>query len=665
MFIQILLIISMVFFISGCDSGDKGKVTKSSKIPDRREFPVNSDINPCDNFYEYACSRVADGFRLRDDRSSHTFAFNDSHERLLDFKKKYFAKLASKNPESEMEEGLKKYYIGCMNKKGKAKEERELVKKTKEELKKIGTKEEFQDFIAKNILDSSKLSFITFNAGIPNLDRPRYNDIVFDVRLMSLPERGYYHDKDLTNDFKKMIKDFFVTIGEKDPHKKAKLIFDFEKGIADVYPLPEELRDRIALRTSIKREDLVDKYPNLKLNYFLSKIPRHVAVRDVIKAGSFKLINDKLKNYSLDELKTIYLYFYLSDLLDDGYPEYFRKKFEFNRKYLGGPNKRSERQERCTRAMMNSFEKEVDYLLLPKLFPDFPKEKFVSSIEKVRGALIKQLKGNDWLSDSAKKEAIRKIEQAKFSLVTPDKEEDWDFNPRASYFVDSPIENRFRLSQLLLNKSLNELHGPVNINRWQMGPLTVNAYYSPSYNQVVFPIGILQPPFYDKDAPEEVNLGAIGAVIGHELGHAIDNHGNNFDADGKLRSWMGKEDKRKFDDRVNPLISQFEKIGHNGRLTLGENIGDMVGLKTAYYSAFPEGENVDVDLKRRFFLQFARCWCTVEREGYTRMRLKLDPHSLNHARTNEQMKLQKGFAEAYGCKVGDPMVVSDKEIRVW
>ena len=642
------------------------KPAKSSKIPAKRKFPVNTKIRPCVNFYEYACSPVISNFKLREDRSHHTFSFSDARERLLDSKKKYFARLAKKKPESDMERETKDYYLSCMNKEARKKEELSFVRKTKERLSKIKAKEEFLEMLAKNITDASRLSFIGFHADEPNLDRPKYNDLFFTCNLKSLPEKSYYKDEKLTEDLKLLIADFFTTIDEKSPKKMAGWVFNFEKELAKIYPTPHEFRERIVSRTKISRKKLIKNYPYLRLQEFLSGIPERTVIRNVIGNDTMNFLNKKLKTASLEELKSVYLYFQLSYIMDEAYPEYFNKRFEFSKKYLGGPNKRSDLQERCSRRVMRAFEKEVDFILLPKLFPGFPKEKFIKSIEKIRMSLMMQLKKNDWLSKSAKREAILKIKTADLGLVTPDNEEEWYFNPRSNYVKDAYIANNHKLSQLLMSRDLQDLNGPVSTKRWFMGPLTVNAYCHQNYNQVVFPVGILQYPFYDPGEPEEINLAAIGAVIGHELGHLIDNHGNKFDAGGRLRSWISSRDKKAFDKRSQYLITQFDEIGHNGKFTLGENIGDLVGVTTAYNAAFPPGSNKSQDLKRRFFLQYARIWCGIEREGVTKMRLKTDPHSLGCARVNEQMKHQKGFKEAYNCKPSDPMVLPDDEIvKIW
>ncbi len=198
------------------------------------------------------------------------------------------------------------------------------------------------------------------------------------------------------------------------------------------------------------------------------------------------------------------------------------------------------------------------------------------------------------------------------------------------------------------------------------GPLTVNAGYSPSDNKFMMPIGILQYPFFDREGSLLENLGAVGVVIGHELGHGIDDQGSKYDENGELRDWMSSADLENLSSRGQKMIDQFDKIGHNGQNTLGENIADLVGITFAYRAAFPNPSLASTKDKQTFFISYARLWCNVTRPGAEEEKLKTDPHSLGWARINEQVKHQKGFAEAFSCKPGDPMTLPESErITIW
>lgn len=634
------------------------------EVPARREFPVNTAINPCDNFYEYACSKVNASFTLPDDRSKHTFSFSDPAERILEFKKKYFDQLAIVPAKGAREQQLKNYYLACMDEPSRAKEEVEFVKTMKEKLDKIKTREELASFFSAQIMEpeSGALVFETMN----NQDRPTWNDIAFDTNFLTLPEKSYYEKPEVTDGLFKIQTSFFKAVGFPDPEKTGKIANAFEKELAKTYPTRNDFRNLYTQRTDVTKEELIQKYPYLKLKAFLANIPEKTHIRQFIPA-TMQFLNDQIEKAPIEDLKAVYLFRTTAGFMDDAYPEFYKEFFQFRNKHLGGPVARPARKERCTKLVMNNFPKEIDSILWPRFFPNFPKQKIVSIAEKIRGSILSMLKANTWLSPDAKKEAIKKIKTARLQLVAPKNDEEWDFNPAEKYSPKTPIQNSRILDQALKKKDLAELSHEISKNRWSMGPMTINAYYNSSYNKFVLPVGILQYPFFDPKLPEEINLAAIGTVIGHELGHSIDDKGSKFNSDGMLKTWMTDADLAEFKHRGAIIIDQFKAIGHNGELTLGENIGDLVGLAASYRAAYElNSKNKNPASKKDFFLQFARVWCEVERPSYTELRLKTDPHSLGFARTNEQVKQNPAFEEAYGCKATDKMVLpNEKRAKIW
>ncbi|RZA22670.1 MAG: M13 family peptidase [Proteobacteria bacterium] len=640
----------------------------TSAIPDRREFPVNEAVNPCDNFYEYACSKVNASFKLRDDRSSHTFSFSDSHERLLEKKKTYLKEIAEKKSGkqslSPRSDSLATVYSACMNPDAHKTEELARVQGLKDELAAIKTNADFQKFLIRQN-EIGRPSFIGGDS-LVNLDNPEKLDFSIFANMTTLPERSYYLKKDVVKDYRSVLELFFATIGESKAvaKKNADVVIKHETAFAKIDPLPAEARELYTKRTSITKDKLLKTYPDLYLEPFLAKVPDDTLIRHMIPK-SYAFLDKQLKSAKLDELKAVYLFQALNNLMDDAYPDFYKASFEFEKKHLGGPDSRPSRDERCTMMVMGRYEKEIDAEVLPLVFPNFPEEKFVALAESVRKSIIDGVKTNDWLSDDGKKGAIEKIQKATLQLVKPKTEEDWYFNPEVQYAADKPIGNAEKLSAAIHARSFAELKEKRNRMRWYMGPLTINAYYSAEDNQFVMPVGILQYPFYDPNLSEITNLGAVGAVIGHELGHGIDDQGAQMDADGKLRQWMSDKDVKNFQTRGKKFISQFDKAGHNGKLTLGENIGDLTGVTFAYRAAFPEGKGT-VQQKKDFFTQYARVWCGVQRPKFTEQRLKTDPHSLGWARVNEQVKNQPAFAEAFSCKKGDKMVLDPKDIvKIW
>ncbi len=637
----------------------------SSEIPARREFPINSEINPCQDFYKYTCSKVNESFALREDRSTHTFSFADSAERLLVKKKDYFKNLASIKPESPREEALKNYYTACMDAKNRVKAERKEVAEIKNILaSKVKTREDFLKLIAASYLgtNSSPISW----GPIANQDDSVKSDLYLEAEYLTLPEKSYYKKNDVMADFKNLVTLFFQQIKAKDPAVLTEKVLAFEKGLAEVSPEPQQMRQIVNSRNPISRKDLLAKFANLQLEPLLKEIPETVVIRNWMPEAL--AYTDKfLATAPLEDLKAIYLYNSLKDYLDDSYPVYFKAAFEFQKKHFGGPNVRSERGERCTKKVSGTFTRELDSILMPRIFPHFPREKFIGLAEKIRGGIVSALKENQWLSSEAKTEAIQKMTTARLQLVSPENESEWNFLPAAKYSPTNPIENLKTVSKINRDKDLRDLREPLDPGRWYMGPLTVNAYYDPSFNKFVMPIGILQYPFYDPDQSDVANAGAIGAVIGHELGHGVDDQGSRYDSKGKQRQWMSLKDLKNFSDRTAPLIAQFDSIGHNGKLTQGENIGDLVGLTAAYRVASDmKGFNESREMQQELFLAYGRDWCTVARPKFDEAKLKTDPHALGWARVNEQVKHQPGFAKAFQCKDSDPMVLpKEKQVRIW
>jgi len=638
----------------------------SSAIPDRREFPVNANVSPCENFYEYACSNVISSFKLRDDRSSHTFAFSDSRERILDKKKAYLndlnEQLRTGKALSERSKTLATVYGACMSEDGRKKEELDLVKTTLDKLDKIKTRPQFLQFLA----EQREAAYHTFvDVGTTaNQDNSDLYDFAFMGNLMTLPERSYYLKPEVTGDYQKVVEKFFTTIGDKKAAEKAKTVLAMETEFAKVYPLPAEMREIYSRKSSISKADVLKKYPSFQLAKELERVPDSTNIRHFVPE-TYAFLEKTLAKADLNKLKTLYAYQALAPLMDDAYPEFFNTRFEFRQKHLGDSKVRPERQERCTQLVMRSFNKELDAEVLPLMFPNFPEEKFIALAESVRGAIIEGMQQNQWLTAEGKAGAIAKMKNAKLQLVKPRNDDEWYFNPTAAYAATTPLANQIALERALNGRMYKELVEKRNRDRWGMGPLTVNAYYSPSDNKFVMPIGILQYPFYDPSLPVEVNLGAVGAVIGHELGHGIDDQGAKYDDTGKLRQWMSDKDVENFKSRGRAFVEQFNGIGHNGELTLGENIGDLTGVTFAYRAAFPDGKG-DKDKKKDFFLQYARVWCGVELPKMAEAKLKTDPHSLGWARVNQQMKNQSAFAEVFACKKTDAMVLpEDKQVKIW
>lgn len=659
-------ILKSTFFGAGLLMGTASLAAPSSAIPERRDFPVNAEINPCQDFYAYSCSKAIGSFSLRPDRSIHTFAFHDSSERLLNKKKTYLKEVAAASlkgqPLSPRSTTLATLYRACMDPVASEKETRDRVSQLTRRLDAIPDHKAFARFMADE-RQQARSSFVEVGIGA-NQDKPEQSDFYFVADGMTLPERSYYENQALRADFERILTQFFQNLGFKDGVKRAAGVLRFETAFSKASPLPAEWREIYNKKTEINRRDLSTQYPNLHLDDFLTLIPETTLIRH-LTPETYAWLDRQLGQEDLETLKSVYLFHRLGSLLDDGYPSFQKAYYDFMVKHLGAPKTRPVREERCTKLVMNTYTKELDAELLPQIFPHFPEEKFVALAESVRKSILLGIDTNPWLSSEGKAGARKKIEKANLQLVKPRNDKEWHFNPVASYSLTEPQGNMEKLAALLQARDLAELKEKRDPTLWEMGPLTVNAYYSAEHNKFVMPIGILQYPFYDPALPVEVNLGSVGAVIGHELGHGIDDQGAKFDAEGRLKQWMTEGDIKTFQTKGLDLIKQFDDIGHNGKLTLGENIGDLTGITFAYRAAFPEGKGSDQS-KKDFFLQYARVWCQVMLPKHRERLLKTDPHSLGEARVNQQMKNQPEFAKAFQCKPQDAMVLPTSEVvKIW
>ncbi len=647
-------------------AGPKSEVeichASSSEIPDRREFPVNEQINPCDDFYEFACSKALSCFQLREDRSRHIFSFNDAAERLLLKKREYLKNLSTQSNKSGWTEALANVHTACVNVDARLQSERKLVANALESLKNIRTREQFLSMHRDQVLEA-KSSFLEL-AETSSLEDPSYDDFLIVPQFMTLPERSYYHNEELMKEFQALAVEFFRALNVDKPAERAQHVVAFQRRFAEVYPLPEELRELETQKLYISREKLINDYPALQLSSMLANVPETTLLRHMF-GPSMKMLNDEMQHASLEDLTSFLMFSMLWDQLDAAYPEFFAKRFAFNQRFLGGPAQRPSLEERCAMYVGNAFSRELDHELIDVLFPNFSTTKIEAMVDRIRVAMVERIRKNTWLSPQGREGALRKLDHVQMKLVKPKNEKDWGLQKLGAYQAQDHLENEQLQRKLAQERMFEKLKDKRNRDEWLMGPLTVNAYYSPSDNSFNMLQGILQYPFYDANGSEAANFGAIGMVVGHEIGHGFDDQGARFDENGALKQWMSDEDVANFKMLGQMVIEQYNRAGHNGKLTLGENLADINGLSFTYAAAFPDNKG-SIEDKQAFFLQYTRSWCGVMRPSEMEHRLKTDPHSQTNVRGTLPLLHQPGFYEAYGCKAGDKMYLPEKDrLQIW
>jgi putative endopeptidase len=294
-------------------------------------------------------------------------------------------------------------------------------------------------------------------------------------------------------------------------------------------------------------------------------------------------------------------------------------------------------------------------------------------IENMRSVYADRINHLEWMSDSTKKEALHKLSTFTYKIGYPNK---WTDYSKLDIESDKVFENVMKINTFELKKQLKEYGKEADKDKWGMNAHIVNAYYNPLFNEIVFPAGILQPPFFNPEADDALNYGGIGAVIGHEFSHGFDDQGSQFDADGNLKNWWTEEDRKKFDDLTSKLATQYSNfeilpnLKVNGKFTLGENIADQGGLILSYYALLKEYENkpepplVDgMTYKQRFFVGWATVWRENSTDEYTKQLITLDPHSPAKARINVAISNLNEFYDAFNCD--EPLVKETDRVVIW
>jgi putative endopeptidase len=635
----------------------------SSEIPERRDFLLDKKINPCENLYAHACNEVIKSFTLRPDRQGHSFAFDDSGERILKFKKEYLANLSTINPQSEVEKDLKSFFVACTNKDARKEEELLQTKKYIDELAKISSKEEW---IKRQIgkLNSGNPGIFSMELS-ENTDNPRKSDLLPWIGYAFLPEKSYAENKDLMQDFQELAEYLFEQLELKNSESLAQKVKDYEIGLQKVKLAPADLRDAFSQKNYLTREAFIKKFPTFLNQKALSYIPKQVKLR-IINIEVLEYLETVFKTWPVEDLKALELFYELQSRMDQAYPKFYQKRFDLRKKYLGGAAQRRELNEECTRKVEGYFSAEFDYIILPKMFKDFKSDELAKMANIVRKSILVSIEKNRWLSKSAKKEALNKMQSANMRLVAPKTLKDWHLISYQSLNEETYLNNQEKISNAFYKRDFKYLTTLRDLKSWEgVAPLQVNAFYDPTANQFTLLQGILQYPFYDQSQSTIENLAGIGMVVGHELGHGIDDQGSKYNTKGQLKDWMTKKDLAKFQELTAPLVEQFGKAGMNGRLTLGENIGDLVGLRAALDAA-KMSMKISTEEYQKFFLSYARSWCEVQTDGAKQLRLKSDPHSMGEARVNELVKHFKEFEEAFSCKPTDALVLpNSSRVHIW
>lgn len=509
------------------------------------------------------------------------------------------------------------------------------------------------------------------------------NTSYFSQSGLGLPNREYYKDaskEDIRKAYKKFIGDAFKLAKLKDDNSKAQAItnvYTIEDKLAGVMLKPEEQRIPELTYNKYATQKLSDEFKNFDFNAYLKGIGSQKFDTLIVDNVKFAPALDNLiKSESLDAWKDYLLWHTLYNYMGSLSQEFVDLNFDFDGKTLSGKKEMKPINERAIETITyNSIGEMLGHAFVDKYFSQEAKDRVNTMVDNLIAAYKERIEKLSWMSETTKKEALIKLSSFGRKLGFPDKWEDFsslNFKP-ADY-----IGNLNEIAKYDHNKNLKKLNEKVDRDEWGMPAHMVNAYYHPLLNEVAFPAGIMQPPFFDVNAEDAVNYGRIGMVIGHEFTHGFDDMGSKFAADGSFRNWWTEADRKAFEEKTTIYGETFSKFcpfdGQcvNPNLTMGENIADLGGLTMAYHAyaltkEFKEGKKRDgYTPAQRFFIAYAQLWKINYTDAELKKRLATDPHSPGMYRVNGPLKNCPEFFEAFNVKEGDAMRNSkDKVAIIW
>ncbi len=500
---------------------------------------------------------------------------------------------------------------------------------------------------------------------------------------LGLGDRDYYLEKNQRNEevqeaYRKYIFRILELTGYSDSEKSRiwDTLIKFETQLAHHKMSREERRNPLARYNIMLMDDIRKRYSNIPWDiYFRGLGVSNLKKANVISPLYLDYINEFLPKLSEREIKDLLIIDIITSAGESIGEEFYKAAFEFN-KVMSGVEEEEPRWKRAMGVATSMFGEAVGQLYVEKYFPKENKDYMLALVENLRKSLGSHIRELGWMSDKTKEKALEKLESFKVKVGYPDKWKDYseiEIDPKKSF-----QENLLTASRWFTRDNYKKLGKPVDKEEWHMYPQTVNAYYNPTSNEVCFPAGILQPPYFDVNADDALNYGGIGVVIGHEMTHGFDDSGRHFDKNGNLNEWWEESDSENFNSLADRLVAQFDEVEvapgvhANGRFTLGENIADQGGLRialTAYLNSLMGKDLPEIDgfsALQRFYLSYANVWADNIRDEEILDRTKSDPHSLGRNRVNVTLRNLSPFFEAFNISEKDKLFRPEEDrVIIW
>ncbi len=643
---------------------------------------IDKSIDPCVDFYEYACGNWIKNSEIPADQGQWV-SFVELHERNLDIEHGILEKAAAGGAQRDaIDQKIGDLYGACMDEKSV---DAKGMTPVKSELERIAAAKDKRSLIEELahldlIGDGSLFNFYSS----PDLHNADMVIAYIDQGGLTLPDRDYYlkDESDQLEKRRKLVEystELFKLAGQSPEQAahSAETVLQIETLLAADSMDRTRRRDPKNRDHKMSRQDAVALGPDFYLDQYFTALGAP-AFHDlnVTNPDFFKQVNGVLEAEPLDALKAYVSWHVLHAAAPWLSKPFVDANFKFQQNFTG-QKEMPARWKRCVNLTDRELGEALGQRYVDATFGAEGKQRMLKMVDALEKSLDEDIHNLSWMSDETKKQAKVKLEAIRNKIGYPDKYRDY------SSVVIKPgdlLGNVNRANEFESRRDLNKIDKPLDRKEWGMTPPTVNAYYSGSFNEIVFPAGILQPPFFDKSMDDAVNFGGIGVVIGHELTHGFDDQGRKYDPQGNLRDWWTEADGKEFEKRASCLADEYSNFvavddKHlNGRLTLGENTADNGGARIALMAlehmmaddkTGKESEKIDgFTPQQRFFLGFARVWCEKRRPEIARVRVLTDPHSPGKYRVDGVVQNMPEFQKAWGCKAGQPMV-AENACHVW
>jgi putative endopeptidase len=682
----------LAFFLAVVGAGALVATAQTADDTQKIEYTPGLDVksldrsaDPCVDFYQFACGGWLKNNPIPPDQASWGQDSKLQEKNRLILRQILEDSARPNSNRTPVEQKIGDYYAACMD---ESAVEKAGIKPLRSDLERIAGLKSVRDMAAYlasyherdvfTVLPTATI--FSFTSDQDFKDATQYIPEA-DQGGIGLPDRDYYakddaKSQDIRKGYLAHVQTMFQLLGDKPDVAAAQsqTVMRLETALAKGSMTRVQRRDPASLYHKMTRAELQAITPSFDWNMYLAGVGLASAQSlNVVAPEFFKTLEQELKSEPLDAWKT-YLRWHLVHANARYLSAAFvNADFEFFSKTMAGQKELQPRWKRCVRFVDRDLGEALSQIYVEKTFGPDGKQRTLKMVDEIEAAMDRDIHQLPWMSESTKQQALDKLHLIRNKIGYPDKWRDY-----SSVLVrrDDALGNVQRSVTFEFHRQLNKIGKPIDRGEWQITPATVNAYYNPQMNDINFPAGILQPPFFDKKMDDAVNYGCIGGIIGHELTHGFDDEGRQFDGHGNLRDWWTAADAKEFEKRASCVSEQYSQytvvddIKINGKLTLGEDVADLGGLTLALmaWQETTKGQKLaSIDgftPEQRFFLGYGQGWCTNETAERLRMRATMNPHSPDKYRANGVVSNMSEFQKAFGCKAGQPMVRAN-QCRVW